>query len=94
MNDIVPSMVISRPVRAWASLPMFDRGGRGRFGTRLFALPLLAAMSSAATSLAATPAGLTAQDPISLLPPMEWRSIGPDRGGRSIAVAGHAEHPG
>ncbi len=38
-------------------------------------------------------AGLEAQDYTSLLPPMEWRSIGPDRGGRSIAVAGHAERP-
>ena len=48
-----------------------------------FALSLLAVMS----------AGLGAQDYVSLLPPMEWRSIGPDRGGRSIAVAGHAERP-
>ena len=43
--------------------------------------------------LTAVPAGLEAQDIVSLLPPMEWRSIGPDRGGRSIAVAGHAERP-
>ena len=43
--------------------------------------------------LTAVPAGLEAQDPVSLLPPMEWRSIGPDRGGRSITVAGHAERP-
>ena len=43
--------------------------------------------------LMAVPAGLDAQDVLSLLPPMEWRSIGPDRGGRSIAVAGHAERP-
>jgi photosystem II stability/assembly factor-like uncharacterized protein len=27
------------------------------------------------------------------LPPLEWRSIGPDRGGRSIAVAGHPDRP-
>ncbi len=27
----------------------------------------------------------------SLLPPLVWRSIGPDRGGRSIAVAGHQD---
>ena len=33
------------------------------------------------------------QSDASLLPPLEWRSIGPDRGGRSIAVAGHAERP-
>ncbi|GIT51108.1 MAG: hypothetical protein Ct9H300mP15_13210 [Gemmatimonadota bacterium] len=25
-----------------------------------------------------------------LMPPLGWRSIGPDRGGRSIAVAGHS----
>ncbi|MDE0651254.1 MAG: glycosyl hydrolase, partial [Gammaproteobacteria bacterium] len=59
----------------------------------LLAISLLAAMSLAAISLVAKPAQLTAQDPISLLPPMEWRSIGPDRGGRSIAVAGHAGRP-
>lgn len=29
----------------------------------------------------------------SLLPPLTWRSIGPDRGGRSIAVAGHPDRP-
>ena len=28
-----------------------------------------------------------------LMPPLEWRSIGPDRGGRSIAVAGHEDRP-
>ena len=88
MNDVVPSMVISRLVRAWASLPMSHRGGRGGFGAPLLALSLLAAIS-----LFTRPADLTAQDPISLLPPMEWRSIGPDRGGRSIAVAGHADRP-
>ena len=36
---------------------------------------------------------LSAQDEAALLPPLEWRSIGPDRGGRSIAVAGHADRP-
>ncbi len=46
-----------------------------------------------AMSLAVLSPGLAAQDPVSLLPPMEWRSIGPDRGGRSIAVAGHADRP-
>ena len=49
----------------------------------LFALALLGAV----------PPALGAQDLVSLLPPMAWRSIGPDRGGRSIAVAGHAERP-
>ena len=28
-----------------------------------------------------------------LMPPLGWRSIGPDRGGRSIAVAGHSGRP-
>ena len=37
-------------------------------------------------------APLVGQDPTPL-PPLEWRSIGPDRGGRSIAVAGHADRP-
>jgi len=53
----------------------------------------LALSALASLSLTAVPAGLGAQDYISLLPPMEWRSIGPDRGGRSIAVAGHAARP-
>lgn len=35
-----------------------------------------------------SPAGVAA-----LMPPLEWRSIGPDRGGRSIAVAGHSDRP-
>ena len=30
-------------------------------------------------------------DESTLLPPLQWRSIGPDRGGRSIAVAGHRD---
>ncbi len=55
--------------------------------------PGLALALSAAMSLATAPAPLSAQDLTSLLPPMEWRSIGPDRGGRSIAVAGHADRP-
>jgi hypothetical protein len=28
-----------------------------------------------------------------LFPPMQWRCIGPNRGGRSIAVAGHKDRP-
>ncbi|MYE35306.1 MAG: glycosyl hydrolase [Gemmatimonadales bacterium] len=59
-----------------------------RFRASFLALAALGLLSSAAR-----PAGLEAQDYVSLLPPMEWRSIGPDRGGRSIAVAGHAERP-
>ena len=45
-------------------------------------------------ALAATPA---ATQPVpyeaALMPPLAWRSIGPDRGGRSIAVAGHSDRP-
>ena len=33
------------------------------------------------------------EDLSALMPPLGWRSIGPDRGGRSIAVAGHSERP-
>ncbi|MXX70069.1 MAG: glycosyl hydrolase [Gemmatimonadales bacterium] len=58
-----------------------------------FRAPFLALTALGLLSSAARPAGLEAQDYVSLLPPMEWRSIGPDRGGRSIAVAGHAERP-
>lgn len=45
-------------------------------------------------ALVATPA---ATQPVpyeaALMPPLAWRSIGPDRGGRSIAVAGHSDRP-
>ena len=36
---------------------------------------------------------LSRVDESTLLPPLQWRSIGPDRGGRSIAVAGHRDRP-
>jgi photosystem II stability/assembly factor-like uncharacterized protein len=36
---------------------------------------------------------LSQADESALLPPLEWRNIGPDRGGRSIAVAGHRDRP-
>ena len=68
------------------SWPVILRPGNRR--TPVFAVLLLAV-----AGLAAMPPALVAQDHLSLLPPMEWRSIGPDRGGRSIAVAGHAERP-
>ena len=64
---------------------MIARPRRGRAAVPVLAL--LAAVTGGLTQ------GLRAQDFVSLLPPMEWRSIGPDRGGRSIAVAGHAERP-
>lgn len=52
----------------------------------LFALLVIA--------LVATPAApQSAVDEAALMPPLEWRSIGPDRGGRSIAVAGHSDRP-
>ena len=66
--------------------PVISRLGHVR--AAVLALSVLTAMSLTVMS-----AGLGAQDYVSLLPPMEWRSIGPDRGGRSIAVAGHAERP-
>ncbi len=68
------------------SRPVILRPVNGR--TPVFAVLLLAV-----AGLAAMPPALVAQDLLSLLPPMEWRSIGPDRGGRSIAVAGHAARP-
>lgn len=36
---------------------------------------------------------LSRADESVMLPPLQWRSIGPDRGGRSIAVAGHKDRP-
>ena len=36
---------------------------------------------------------LSRADESVLLPPLKWRPIGPDRGGRSIAVAGHKDRP-
>ena len=88
MDDSVPSPVISRLGHVRAPFLKSPRGGLGSFGAPVLALSVLTAMS-----LTVIPAGLGAQDYVSLLPPMEWRSIGPDRGGRSIAVAGHAERP-
>ena len=88
MDDSVPSPAISRLVHLRAPSLKSPRGGLASFGAPVLALSVLTAMS-----LTAIPAGLGAQDYVSLLPPMEWRSIGPDRGGRSIAVAGHAERP-
>src|SRR5438067_10053553 len=44
---------------------------------------------------AATPL-ISAQDPTSPLPPingLRWRSVGPNRGGRSLAVAGSTKRP-
>jgi len=47
----------------------------------------------ALSGLACIPFPLSAQDQVAFLPTLEWRSIGPDRGGRSIAVAGHPDRP-
>ena len=88
MDDSVPSPAISRLGHLRASFLASRCGGLTSFGASLLAGSVLTAMS-----LTAIPAGLGAQDHVSLVPPMEWRSIGPDRGGRSIAVAGHAERP-
>ena len=43
--------------------------------------------------LAMSSFSLSRVDESTLLPPLQWRSIGPDRGGRSIAVAGHRDRP-
>ncbi|MBI3981873.1 MAG: hypothetical protein HY337_03100 [Gemmatimonadetes bacterium] len=43
--------------------------------------------------LCGIPALANAQSSGVLLPRLQWRSIGPDRGGRSIAVAGHKDRP-
>ena len=55
---------------------------RETLGTSLFVF-LLAVPSPA----------LSQANEAALLPPLQWRSIGPDRGGRSIAVAGHRDRP-
>ena len=88
MDDSFSWPVILRPEKG--RMPVFASlcEARRRFGTSLLAVAMLAV-----AGLATMPGGLSAQDYVSLLPPMEWRSIGPDRGGRSIAVAGHAERP-
>ena len=96
MDDSVPSPAISRLMHVRAPFLASRRCGLGSFGAPVLAslgASLLAGSLLTAMSLTAIPAGLGAQDHVSLLPPMEWRSIGPDRGGRSIAVAGHAERP-
>lgn len=44
--------------------------------------------------LIATPSFVfSGADESTFFPPLRWRSIGPDRGGRSIAVAGHKDRP-
>jgi len=62
--------------------------------SRLFALAgcaLLLVVPAAAQRRAAPPAGPVAGVDTSLYNALEWRSIGPFRGGRSTAVAGHAD---
>ena len=53
---------------------------------RLICATLFAVLASPASPQSAV-------DEAVLMPPLEWRSIGPDRGGRSIAVAGHSDRP-
>ena len=55
----------------------------------LLALPLAALPSPAAAQTSAT----TAQYPADLLGGLQWRDVGPMRGGRSYAVAGNAGQP-
>jgi photosystem II stability/assembly factor-like uncharacterized protein len=54
---------------------------------------LIAAPVALLALLAAPAAAQSASGQAALMPPLEWRSIGPDRGGRSIAVAGHSDRP-
>jgi len=54
---------------------------------------LIAAPVALLALLAAPAAAQSAPGQAALMPPLEWRSIGPDRGGRSIAVAGHSDRP-
>ena len=54
---------------------------------------LIAAPEALLALLAAPAAAQSAPVQTALMPPLEWRSIGPDRGGRSIAVAGHSDRP-
>src|SRR5580698_6517431 len=53
-------------------------------------LPLLALLLSPILAQQTTPAG---QYPSSLLSGLRWRDVGPMRGGRTYAVAGHASQP-
>jgi len=88
MDDHPPPPAISHLPQRRTPFSAARRAGLGSFGAAVLAHSLLAAMSPATV-----PEPLAAQDLSSLLPPMEWRSIGPDRGGRSIAVAGHSDRP-
>ncbi len=72
-----------------SSRPRIPKPVRPRRKSEGLSLPALLA----ATGLIAGSAFAGAREPLALLPPLEWRSIGPDRGGRSIAVAGHADRP-
>ncbi len=57
-------------------------------------MPCTGLFCSALFALLPAPAApQSAPDAAALMPPLEWRSIGPDRGGRSIAVAGHSDRP-
>lgn len=55
---------------------------------------------SVAALLLVSPGGAAAQDgpaevmPVELLSGLDWRMVGPTRGGASTAVAGHPAHPG
>ncbi|HIC52954.1 MAG TPA: glycosyl hydrolase, partial [Gemmatimonadetes bacterium] len=61
-------------------------GGKKMIRQRLICATLFAVLASPASPQSAV-------DEAVLMPPLEWRSIGPDRGGRSIAVAGHSDRP-
>ncbi len=59
------------------------------FRVRLLAFPLFAVLAAAASLSPAS----AARDVSELMSTLEWRNVGPERGGRSIAVAGSAARP-
>jgi len=75
---------------------MRARADRPRAATRPTRLSVATAGLAAAAFLLAAPAGAQETgapvDP-SLFEDMDWRSVGPSRGGRVTAVAGHRSHP-
>ncbi len=67
--------------------------GRRRLGARLVAAGFLALVSVAGFSRVAAQAGAGAIVDPSLYQDLRWRSVGPHRGGRVTAVAGHRAQP-
>ncbi len=63
-----------------------------RMNARRTAISSLTILTLALAALAQRP-NLTTQYPASLLGGLTWRDVGPMRGGRTFAVAGHADQP-